>query len=250
MSCAFYGVCLSVPSVSPITPRHVHTQTLHTHVVCSLVAKKVFCGSEYPHTYRADSRLAPSQWETALLYNVISHWLGANWNQPYLCVACFWWAGYHYKDVPMGLMASILYDDARLIGIGIPILNLRQSPDCLRFIMGIPIPIRWCVLMNKGQGVFLYTWQGALISFPWDLNGSEYMILWHGKTSAWLSLYEGNLRVTGGFPSQRDRNAELWCFLSVCPNKMFDKQSSCQWFQMPWSSCNVAVMMYGCQAVF
>ena len=31
------------------------------------------------HTgYRADSRLAPSQWETALLCNNISHWLGTN----------------------------------------------------------------------------------------------------------------------------------------------------------------------------
>ena len=27
---------------------------------------------------RADSRFAPSQWETALLYNDVSHWLGAN----------------------------------------------------------------------------------------------------------------------------------------------------------------------------
>ena len=27
---------------------------------------------------RADSRLAPSQWETALQSNAISHWLGAN----------------------------------------------------------------------------------------------------------------------------------------------------------------------------
>ena len=27
--------------------------------------------------YRADSRFAPSQWETALLCNDVSHWLGA-----------------------------------------------------------------------------------------------------------------------------------------------------------------------------
>ena len=30
------------------------------------------------HICRADSRLAPSQWETSLQSNVISHWLGAN----------------------------------------------------------------------------------------------------------------------------------------------------------------------------
>ena len=28
--------------------------------------------------YRADSRLAPSQWETALLCNDVSHWLGSS----------------------------------------------------------------------------------------------------------------------------------------------------------------------------
>ena len=30
------------------------------------------------HIHRADSRLAPSQWETSLLCNDVSHWLGAN----------------------------------------------------------------------------------------------------------------------------------------------------------------------------
>ena len=30
------------------------------------------------HTHMADSRLAPSQWETALQSNAVSHWLGAN----------------------------------------------------------------------------------------------------------------------------------------------------------------------------
>ena len=30
----------------------------------------------------------------------------------------------------------------RLISIGIPIINLRRSWDRLRFIMGIPIPVR------------------------------------------------------------------------------------------------------------
>ena len=30
------------------------------------------------HIYRADSRFAPSQWETALLCNAVSHWLGVS----------------------------------------------------------------------------------------------------------------------------------------------------------------------------
>ena len=37
-------------------------------------------GQQYckPYSIRADSRLAPSQWETALQSNAVSHWLGAN----------------------------------------------------------------------------------------------------------------------------------------------------------------------------
>ena len=31
-----------------------------------------------PYWYRADSRFAPSQWETALLCNDVSHWLGTS----------------------------------------------------------------------------------------------------------------------------------------------------------------------------
>ena len=30
------------------------------------------------HQYRADSKLAPSQWEMSLQINTVSHWLGAN----------------------------------------------------------------------------------------------------------------------------------------------------------------------------
>ena len=36
----------------------------------------------------------------------------------------------------------------RLIGIGIPIINLRRSSDRLRFIMGIPIPVRRPILLT------------------------------------------------------------------------------------------------------
>ena len=34
----------------------------------------------------------------------------------------------------------------RLMGKGIPIMNQRRSDACLRFTMGIPIPIRRCLL--------------------------------------------------------------------------------------------------------
>ena len=37
----------------------------------------------------------------------------------------------------------------RLMGIGIPMINLRRSDGCLRFIMGIPILIRRCLLSEE-----------------------------------------------------------------------------------------------------
>ena len=36
------------------------------------------CLFAMPYKHRADSRLAPSQWETVLQCNAVSHWLGAN----------------------------------------------------------------------------------------------------------------------------------------------------------------------------
>ena len=41
--------------------------------------------------YRANSRLAPSQWETSLLSNAVSHWLGTNLEAAliYITFVCF-----------------------------------------------------------------------------------------------------------------------------------------------------------------
>ena len=38
--------------------------------------------------YRADSRLAPSQWETSLQSNAVSHWLGANLESALQYIKC------------------------------------------------------------------------------------------------------------------------------------------------------------------
>ena len=49
--------------------------------------------------YKADSRLAPSQWETSLQSNAVSHWLGANLESVliYLCQAITKHSA-HYKE--------------------------------------------------------------------------------------------------------------------------------------------------------
>ena len=46
--------------------------------------------------------------------------------------------------VSLGLYSQL--QRHRLTGIIIPIINPRQSDDPFRFIIGIPIPIRWCLL--------------------------------------------------------------------------------------------------------
>ena len=50
-----------------------------------------------------------------------------------------WWWRSSWPRIQLGLY---LLRRHRLISIGIPIINLRRSSDCLRFIMGISIPVR------------------------------------------------------------------------------------------------------------
>ena len=45
--------------------------------------------SHWGMLYWVDSRFAPSQWETAILRNDVSHWLGANLESAPLCL-CYW----------------------------------------------------------------------------------------------------------------------------------------------------------------
>ena len=75
--------------------------------------------------------------------------------------------------------ASILYEDTGLVGIGIPIINLRQSDDLLRFIMRIPKPVRWCLLSECSPWLnFLMKWKWGYVSgvikepksFLWNRN--------------------------------------------------------------------------------
>ena len=48
--------------------------------------------SYFADIFRADSRLVPSQWETSLRSNAVSHWLGAN--PVYVCVTGPQWIGF------------------------------------------------------------------------------------------------------------------------------------------------------------
>ena len=48
-------------------------------------------------SFRADSMFAPSQWETALLSNDVSHWLGTNLESA-LSLLTPWWKGPTHRD--------------------------------------------------------------------------------------------------------------------------------------------------------
>ena len=54
------------------------------------------------------------------------------------------WEGYRCNigRLSVGTLGLYSLRRRRLISIGIPIINLRRSSDRLRFIMGIPIPVR------------------------------------------------------------------------------------------------------------
>ena len=56
-----------------------HRFTLIPSVLASVWSHYIRCSVSCQIVYhRTDSRFAPSQWETALLCNDVSHWLGAN----------------------------------------------------------------------------------------------------------------------------------------------------------------------------
>ena len=71
-----------------------------------------FLTMNYLYLYRADSRFAPSQWETSLQSNAVSHWLGSSLESALLCICAsvkVWQKTVifvHYTDVIMTTMAS------------------------------------------------------------------------------------------------------------------------------------------------
>ena len=60
-----------------------------------------------------------------------------------------------FDDVMMAMTepGPLFTKTKRLIGMGIPILNMRRSSDSLRFIMGTSIPVKGSVLVNRDPGI-------------------------------------------------------------------------------------------------
>ena len=99
----------------------------------------------------------------------------------------------------------------RLISIGIPIINLRRSSDRLRFVMGIPIPVRRRLLsekrpwVKKAQIITFYSWQGLVIYSIINamLTQSQLITESHGVT-----------RVDNGIPRARPAR-----YLTMAPDR-------------------------------
>ena len=62
---------------------------------------------------------------------------------------------------------------------------------------------------------------------------------WWFETLLWPLWLHCNVPVTDGLPSQRANNAELWWFLIVNQNDIWNKQSRDLWIETPWHSSDI-----------
>ena len=92
------------------------------------------------------------QWCRALMFSLICVWINGWVNNREAGDLRRYRA--HYDVIVMVLVRGgfnkiqVLYSlkRHRLIGIGIPIINLRRSSDRIKFVFGIPIPVSRCLL--------------------------------------------------------------------------------------------------------
>ena len=168
------------------------------------------------HIPRADSMFAPSQWETALLCNNVSHWLGTSLESA--LDTC--------HQVSRREIKHVVENWSVILKLPFLFETLTQPP-CCRHWQAIPRSHSSCHLMSivwwmawgpRGDGGNLHEddipWQPFLYRWPWVWHNG--MASWHSKTSALLVLCEGNASVTDAFPSQRASNVEFWVFFVVC----------------------------------
>ena len=86
-------------------------------------------------------------------------------------------AGYGNVNQQKGLYSLT---GRRLIGIGIPIINLSRSDDRLRFIMGIPIPIRQYLLNEQRPRVavtIFFVWW-SMLQRPYKIYPMQHANIW------------------------------------------------------------------------
>ena len=135
-----------------------------TSVNCSCCNSSMYTG------LRADSRLAPSQWETALQCNAVSHWLGANLESTlsHICAKAFVHSS-HWKPVNLIWKLThddIYYGDGKRQGTNFRVLknsSRKTRHAIIRWCISNPISLRAADLYNplRNPAVRCTYWNGS-----------------------------------------------------------------------------------------
>ena len=90
ISCSFPMVSTSQLQIAQnCSWRSVFDTNYDIYILVKWIYIYIYVSKTRLHIHMADSRFAPSQWETALLCNDISHWLGANLKSALDIYACW-----------------------------------------------------------------------------------------------------------------------------------------------------------------
>ena len=159
---------------------------------------------------RADSRLAPSQWETSLQSNAVSHWLCAHLESALSIQAP---QGFHWALdlIEIQLVCHSMTYERRIHGWLVD--SLHKGP-----------------VMQK-----LYEFCDVIIYSWWHYQMETFPTL--------LAICAGNSLVTSEFPAQIPVTRSLDVFFDLHLNKRLSKQSWGWWFETLsrplWRHCNI-----------
>ena len=114
--------------------------------------------------------------------------------------------------------------------------------------------VPWCMPGSLTSGIlWMSRWWGKHSRHPQSMRNLKFYISGKrpmGIISASPALWEGNPTETTEFPSQRPIMQIFNVLFAARLNKLLNKESSCQWFEMPWCSCGVTIMYNAIFLVF
>ena len=120
------------------------------------------------------------------------------------------------------------------------------------------IYFHWSDIVQNGDNTLhdiMALWHLKSVRIPHIFNKSFPMSLYDFHLTSWwchdiemvyalLALCEGNPpQVAGWFPLRSTSNTSFGISFLVELNTLFNKQSSCQWSETPWHSCDFIVML-------
>ena len=198
--------------------------------------------------------LLKGQWRGALMFSLICVWINGwvnnrengdlrRYQSHYNVIAMtglesdrFW------MDPFLTNSHTLLYRDCVTINAKHKTLVFRDNQESQ--MLG-----RWCVgkickLIHLSFLWFRWTFVGERYIIDRSLDGDFLKKKTIKRFSSISSLCDGNSPNSGGFPSWRASNAQLWCFLITVQIKLLYKQiqSSQWWFGTTWRPWAVIVM--------